>query len=193
MHASFAPNLHAHAITSTEYGPLKLLEIPYIDFANQECTGHMLVHPGMAVATQAFFTELHRRRFPIFSMICGPWKPEEIPPLEMRLFNTIGYVDKKRQGKTSPSHHCVGLAFDLNPHLNPFVWEAEDKRIPPFSYYNPDIPGTITEDIITLAESLGFLSGARWLEKKDYMHFSWKDCESLIPGLKPELPGAVFA
>jgi hypothetical protein len=170
--------------------PLTTLTIGYVDFAGENQIGRLCVHPEMAPATEAFFAELHVRRFPIFSMM--PWEEAGEHARQFRLCNTVAYLTKMRQGKKSPSHHAYGLAFDLNPQLNPFIWPERNLLVPPFATYNPGAPGTVTEEIAELAESHGFLWGGRWQEKKDYMHFSLADCESLIPSLQPELPGSTF-
>ncbi len=185
---------YAHTITKSAIGtPLTLLEIPCLDFAGEDYVGTILVHPAMARATQAFFAALKAQRFPIFAMQAGPWPPQVLPSRQFRLSNTIGFVDKRRFGGTTPSHHAVGLAFDVNPLLNPLVDEARGLRVPPFAVYHSTAPGTVTEEFAALAESLGFLWGGHWREKQDYMHFSWADCASILPDLEPERPGAVFA
>ena len=185
---------YAHTITESSIGtPLTILEIPCLDFAGEDYVGFMLVHPAIAPATQAFFAALKVQRFPIYTMQAGPWLPETLPSRQFRLSNTIGYVNKRRTGGTTPSHHAVGLAFDVNPLLNPLVDAAHGLRVPPFAVYNPAAPGTVTKEVAAFADSLGFLWGGHWREKQDYMHFSWADCESILPELKPERPGAVFA
>ncbi|MDD9919452.1 MAG: M15 family metallopeptidase [Alphaproteobacteria bacterium] len=177
--------------TKSHYGKLCVLEIPYLNFAQETCMGTMCVHEEIGSAVQALFAELYRIKFPIFSMQCSPW--EKRPPQWFLFMNTIGYVDKKRTGKASLSHHAAGLAFDLNPHFNPLIWPERSIHIPPNSVYNPAAAGTVTKEIADICYKHGFLWGGVWHEKKDYMHFSWAESDKLVPELKPENAGAQFA
>jgi hypothetical protein len=138
---------------------LVTLDIPYLDFAAEDGTGYLRVHRAMASATRLFFTALRDWRFPIFSMVLAP-----VGGRQARLFNTIGFVDKKRVGGGSPSHHSYGLAFDLNPALNPLVRPLAGS-IPPFAVYDPKVPGTVTPEIAAFARMNGFVWGGDWRDK----------------------------
>jgi peptidoglycan LD-endopeptidase CwlK len=148
---------------------LALCDLKYIDFKGNECTGQVVIHADLADEVQDLFTELHRKRFPIQSIvpvIAYDWDDEA----SMIENNSSAFNYRKILGTDKLSNHSLGRALDINPVQNPYY--AKDGKVYPLdAVYDPMIPGTITPDIADLFKKRGWV----WLgdreENTDYQHF----------------------
>jgi hypothetical protein len=89
-----------------------------------------------------------------------------------------GFNYRTIAGTTEVSLHGKGMAFDVNPRINPYIrYENGVQIIAPHSAsYNPKAPGTLhaTHPLVVHMKSLGWEWGGDWLPQSgrvDYQHF----------------------
>ena len=94
--------------------------------------------------------------------------------------NSSGYNFRYIAGTTKMSNHARGLAFDINPVLNPYIKYNENAkelwRAPKHGMYDPSIPGTLFKEhpLVVLLKSKGWTWGGDWKKEGgpvDYQHF----------------------
>lgn len=175
---SFNPAIQGCA----QRGDLRLLTLPYRDFAGVEKTGQMIVHASVAEDVREVFVTLHAAnsfaiaRMDLIDVFGGD------DDASMAANNTSGYNCRKASGSKRLSSHALGIAIDVNPLVNPFVWKkgTSPKGGEPFDTPAERAaaagkqPGLISADsAITLAfKAKGWTWGGSWTSSKDYQHFS---------------------
>ena len=151
---------------------LVLLGIGYIDFANKEKEGQILVHKSVKDATLSIFGELYQIRFPIHQM-------ETIENFQgddeksMKANNSSCFNFRKIAGTDKLSIHSYGLAIDINPKQNPYVTNGIIYPEDGASYLNRETqrPGMV-EPIVDIFKRNGFeIWGGEWKDPIDYHHF----------------------
>lgn len=151
---------------------LVLLGIGYIDFANKEKEGQILVHKSVKDATLSIFGELYQIRFPIHQM-------ETIENFQgddeksMKANNSSCFNFRKIAGTDKLSIHSYGLAIDINPKQNPYVTNGIIYPEDGANYLNREIqrPGMV-EPIVDIFKRNGFeIWGGEWKDPIDYHHF----------------------
>jgi hypothetical protein len=169
---------------SLKHPNLITLSLPYFSFDADEKQGGLVVHPAIAPAVTRVFRRLFEEKFPIFSMA----------PIDhfgnsddqsMAANNTVAYNAREIVGGGKASLHSYGLAFDINPRQNPYL--KNGLLLPPDGRYDPTAKGTLTPEIAAWIKAEGFVWGGDWTSLKDYMHFSWRELEPILPGRAPEI------
>lgn len=161
---------------------LRLLTLPYRDFSGVEKTGQMIVHASVAKDVRDVFVSLYTdnsfaiARMDLIDVFGGD------DDASMAANNTSGYNCRKASGSKRLSSHALGLAIDVNPLVNPFVWKKGTAPKGATAWDTPaerkaatgKQPGLITSDsAITLAfKAKGWTWGGTWTSSKDYQHFS---------------------
>jgi poly-gamma-glutamate synthesis protein (capsule biosynthesis protein) len=99
---------------------LRLLKLPYRDFADVLHVGELVVHVEVADEVARIFAQLCAAGFPIHSMqrIDHFAADDE---LSMAANNTSGFNFRVIQGTSVLSQHALGLAIDINPAQNPWL------------------------------------------------------------------------
>ena len=163
-------------------GDLRLLTLPYRDFSGAGRTGQMIVHASVAEDVREVFVNLHSdNSFAIARMdLVDVFGGDD--EASMAANNTSGYNCRKASGSKRLSSHALGLAIDVNPLVNPFVWKkgTSPKGGEPFDTLAErqaaasQQPGLVSADsAITLAfKAKGWGWGGDWKNSKDYQHFS---------------------
>jgi hypothetical protein len=160
---------------------LVLLTLPYWNFKGESKIGQMIVNKSVGETVRDVFVRLYNDK---------SYKVERMELIDayggddrasMNANNTSAYNCRLIFGSTRLSSHAKGLAIDINPLVNPYVWRkgtsppggkkwdtvAERKAA-------KDQPGMILpESPITKAfKAKGWGWGGEWNNSKDYQHFS---------------------
>ncbi|WP_345712451.1 M15 family metallopeptidase, partial [Kineococcus glutinatus] len=154
---------------------LRLLLVPFVDFAGREQVGRVVVHESAADALVRVFVRLHALRFPI----------ERVEPVEafggsddasMAANNTSAFNCRAVTGGSRFSEHSWGTAVDLNPVQNPYV---RGTTVLPgagraFLDRSQPRPGLVRagDAVVAAFAAEGFSWGGAWSSPKDYQHFS---------------------
>ncbi len=157
------------------FAELRLLEIPFVDFAGEEQTGELVVSASVAEEVVAVFEELRAARFPLASMR----RIETFggsDAASMRANNTSAFNFRLIEGTVVPSHHGLGIAVDLNPVQNPWIRGERVDPIEgtPFVDRSVERPGMILDGgvVVEAFERRGWEWGGRWRDSLDLHHFS---------------------
>jgi hypothetical protein len=163
-----------HAGCPVPPGQLRLLRLPYRDFAGGRRTGELVVNARVVDDVVAVFRSLYRASFPIRSLRLvdefGGSDDES-----MAADNTSAFNCRNAVGGSGWSQHAYGLAVDINPRENPYVYGG--KVLPPEGAAYRDrsdrrrgmaYPGSAVNRAFA---AQGWSWGGRW-RNPDYQHFS---------------------
>lgn len=154
-------------------------EVKYIDFNNREQIGHIEMNQLVIDEATEFFRVAHHIKFPISLIATSSdtrfgWNDNIL----METNTSSGFNYRTIKGTDIPSLHSAGLAFDVNPRLNPYIRYVEGSEYidPPGSNYDPSEPGTLYADhpLVILMEKYGWQWGGNWSPESgriDYQHF----------------------
>ena len=127
---------------------LSYLTLPYWGFDKKEHTGHLIIRKSLAVDTQQIFQELYRAHFPIQTMkIYSDYPISKYAEAN----DTVGFYCRPEQNDEKHfSKHAYGIAIDINPLTNPYVYQGTVWPESASQYLKRDanIPGLITVDSV---------------------------------------------
>ena len=151
--------------------------VHYIDREGNEHEGVIEMHKSVAQDVQIFFQAAYHLHFPIQEIAASSaygWVDQKLTSAN----TTSGYNYRTIAGSTKLSLHSQGLAFDVNPRLNPYIRFDKDTAFidPPGATYDPSLPGTLTPNhaLVDLMKSMGWEWGGDWTPdtgRTDYQHF----------------------
>jgi D-alanyl-D-alanine carboxypeptidase len=174
-------SFHAEVKGCAQQHDLVLLHVPYWNFEGQAKMGQLIVHKSVSAAVLKLFTVLYTdktykiARMDLIDVFGGDDRAS------MNANNTSGYNCRVVAGSARLSSHARGLAIDINPFTNPYVWKkgtsppgatafdtAEERQAARLQ------PGMILADspITKAFTRLGWGWGGAWKFTKDYQHFS---------------------
>jgi len=165
---------------------LASLPVSYWNFNWQEKHGVIEVHASVVDEVKQFFDLAAQLAFPI-ERVARSSDPEFLwdDSLLMAANVTSGFNYRLIVGTDYVSKHGLGLAFDVNPRLNPYIRYDQglaDRKIvePEGATWDPSIPGTLHDGhpLVEYMKSAGWTWGGEWLPKSgrtDYQHFE-KNC-----------------
>lgn len=159
---SFAEALLGKDIRREILEKLKLLTVEYVSFDGRLHSGQIIVHEEIAERVALVFQKFLELRFPIERVapasVVG-WSDEEL--MKQNISSGFNYRPIKNTSRISP--HGYGLAFDINPLLNPCFYKNGEVD-PPGASYDPKRPGTLTPDgeEVRFIRSLGLTWGGGW-------------------------------
>ena len=147
-----------------------LLDLPFLNFSGEIHLGFLVAHRDLEIEIREIFAEILAARFPIFQMVPTvqfDWSDD----VSMEQNNSSAFNYRLKVGKPELSLHATGHAIDINPRQNPYI--KGDLVLPPGALYEPEKPGTITEDgaVVRAFESRGWIWGGRWQHIGDFHHF----------------------
>ena len=157
---------------------LRLVTIPYRDFAGQVRSGQLVVASELADEVVVIFERLFAVGFPIERMeLIDAYDGDD--DASMAANNTSGFNFRRVVGTEVLSRHAFGQAIDINPRLNPMIVPASDgdRIYPPAGAEHVDRssprPGMITRPgpVVELFEAHGWQWGGDWSPMRDYHHF----------------------
>ena len=93
--------------------------------------------------------------------------------------NTSCFNYRVVAGSNNLSNHAYGVAVDVNPKINPYVWwshgkqKVSPKNGAPYADRSKDFPHKITHSDLCykLFHKRGYFWGGDWIYTKDYQHF----------------------
>ncbi len=156
------------------------LEVEYLDFNGETRQGTVEVNRAVYDDVKAFFKKSYELGFPIENVVCSSdpeyaWDDDKL----MAANTSSGFNYRLIKGTDRPSLHGLGLAFDVNTKLNPYIRHHEDGSVsadPEGAIYDPSQPGVLTADheLVIFMKGRGWEWGGDWLPESgrtDYQHF----------------------
>lgn len=157
---------------------LRLLNLTHYDFENKLLSGQMIVHEKVAKNVISIFEELLKIKFPIkkISLIDNYNGDDQ---LSMSDNNSSCFNYRKIANSKIISMHSYGLAIDINPVQNPYIFDSKVENMLEIwpdegkLYLNrTNRRAGMVEPIVTLFAYYGFtVWGGSWNEPLDYHHF----------------------
>ncbi len=157
---------------------LSLVRTSYFDFDGSEHhDGEIIVLDSAAHHASTAFRILHAEKFPIAKMrSLHHYNAND--EASMTDNNTSCFCDRPIEGTDLTSLHSYGLAIDLNPLQNPFIYFDEPRgtaAIHPqqgweFLNRHNKKPGMIEDVVSIFAEQGFFIWGGRWTTPIDFHH-----------------------
>lgn len=158
-----------------EIEDLQLISVSFWSFDEQVKLGSLVVHVDATDDLVGVFEMLFEAGYPI----------ERMDPIDvfagdddasMAANNTSAFNCRVVAGTTNWSQHSFGTAVDINPLLNPHVAGSSVNPPAGTAYLDRslEVPGMIVKDgpVVEAFESIGWIWGGTWENKKDYQHFS---------------------
>ncbi len=160
---------------------LVLVTVPYWDYAGKSQTGQLIVNKTVGQDVLAVFKTLYTDKSYLFERIELIDKYGGNDRASMNVNNTSAYNCRTVSGTLRLSSHARGLAIDINPFTNPYVWK--DGTSPPGATAFDTLkernaaknkPGMILRNspIVKAFKAKGWKWGGDWTSTKDYQHFS---------------------
>ena len=164
-----------HAGCPVPLEDLRMLKIPYWDYAGKPAEGNLVVHREVADEVKGIFGELYKHKFRIDRM-----QPVEeyggSDDRSMEANNTSAFNCREKTGQPGTfSNHSWGRAIDINPLTNPYV--KGTTVLPPAGRAYLDrsktYSGGIRADdfVVMLFQKHGWTWGGSWKDRQDYQHF----------------------
>lgn len=163
---------------------LRLVRVPFKDFAGTEKTGQMIVLDVVSKAVGEIFVELFEQKFPLEKVeLITLYNGND--DASMRDNNSSAHNFRPVAGTSRLSLHSYGTAIDINPVQNPYILFNEGSNqatfLPPNSigYANrmlerlgkPARKG-LAEEVVEIFARHGFYWwGGYWDTPIDYQHF----------------------
>jgi hypothetical protein len=151
-----------------------MLTLTYRDFGGARRTGRIVVNARVVDDVVAVFRQLYLERFPIRSL-----QPVDAyggdDDRSMAADNTSAFNCRNAVGGSGWSQHAYGLAVDVNPRENPYLYGGQ--VLPPNGAAYADrsrhrrgmaYPGSAVNRAFS---NRGWSWGGRW-RNPDYQHFS---------------------
>lgn len=155
---------------------LRMITTTYRGFDHKVHTGRMVVNAAVTGKLILVFRKLFAMRFPIRRMVpVDAYHGSDFASIQAD--NTSSFNCRDATGSSTWSEHAYGLAVDLDPCENPYVYangyEAH-KRCRKYVDRSLQDPGIIhAGDPVVLAfASVGWGWGGIWPGDRDYQHFS---------------------
>ncbi|MFI0369378.1 M15 family metallopeptidase [Actinomadura sp. 1N219] len=156
---------------------LRMIEMTYWGMDDKpHAGGRLVVNAGEAKDLVTVFEKLYDMRYPIERMEpVDKFKGSDFQSIEAN--NTSAFNCRPATGSSSFSQHAYGLAIDINPCENPYVYADGHIAHPDCEKYKNrrnDDPGVIHagDKVVKAFDSIGWGWGGEWSGAKDYQHFS---------------------
>ncbi|MCA9399492.1 MAG: M15 family metallopeptidase [Candidatus Omnitrophica bacterium] len=154
----------------------EIVDVQYFGLDGGLHRGQIVIDERLADDIREVFKTALESGFPFESVIPisdprflkdGRWDDD----LSMAANNTSAFNFRVKTGGGNLSNHAYGYAIDINPALNPYI--KGNLTLPPGAMYDPNQPGTLTEDhpVTQKFLELGWEWGGHWQSLKDYQHF----------------------
>jgi len=158
---------------------LRYVRVLYCGFDSSSHTGELVVGKSIAEDITEVFRTLYAARYPIGKMVLVDEYGGD-DNASMLDNNTSAFNYRIVNGTTTLSRHSQGMAIDINPLFNPWVYTLDGKNVidPPAGsqYADRSLDNLYYidhEDLCyRLLTDLGFEWGGDWSSSKDYQHFS---------------------
>ncbi|MCD7824628.1 MAG: M15 family metallopeptidase [Clostridiaceae bacterium] len=157
---------------------LRYLRMLYYGFDGKTHIGEMVVNRKIAKDVLEIFYRLYCKKYPIQKMkLVDEYNADD--DRSMAANNTSCFNYRPVKGTSRLSKHSYGLAIDINPLYNPYVYTyngkvvCEPKGSKKYSNRNKSFAYKISHSDVCykLFSKYGFSWGGDWSTKKDYQHF----------------------
>ncbi len=162
---------------------LRYLRMSYYDFSHTPRVGEMIVNAKIADDVMSIFSKLYENGYELETMQLvedfwqGDGASTDLASMAANNCSCFCYREVTYGGKLS--YHALGLAIDINPRSNPYVWyENGIMQVLPENAYEfadrtADGPHFIRSGdfCYKLFERYGFEWGGDWETPIDYQHF----------------------
>ncbi|GAA1860543.1 hypothetical protein GCM10009736_29660 [Actinomadura bangladeshensis] len=138
--------------------------------------GRLVVNAKAADDLVSVFKKLYAMRYPIERMEpVDKYGGSDFDSIEAN--NTSAFNCRNATGSSSFSQHAYGLAIDINPCQNPYVYadgRIAHKDCTKYKNRKLDAPGMIHagDKVVKAFASIDWGWGGEWSGAKDYQHFS---------------------
>lgn len=156
---------------------LRMIEMTYWGMDDRpHAGGRLVVNAKEADDLVTVFRKLFDMRYPIKRMEpVDKYKGSDFDSIEAD--NTSAFNCRPATGSSSFSQHAYGLAVDINPCENPYVYadgRVAHKHCVKYKNRKNDDPGVIHADdrVVKAFASIGWGWGGEWSGAKDFQHFS---------------------
>jgi hypothetical protein len=155
---------------------LRLVSLAYVGFDGRAHRGLLVVNRTATKAIVSAFRRLYGERFPIRQMrLVDRYGGSDFRSIEAD--NTSAFNCRPVAGSTHWSQHAYGLAIDVNPIENPYVYASgtsSHRASGPYLDRTRHQAGTAYEggQLVAAFDGVGWGWGGRWAGEKDYQHFS---------------------
>lgn len=177
---SLPPNIVADAAAiAISLDQLCHLSILHYDFNGEVQTGELICNVDIADDLLEIFYELYLNEYQINKMrLIDEYDGDDT--LSMLDNNTSCFNYRAAADSDNLSKHALGLAIDINPFYNPYVYYKADGSVyisPAGSEIYADRSQTFpykiddTDLCYKLFREHGFIWGGNWNYQKDYQHF----------------------
>jgi len=158
---------------------LRYVRVLYYGFDDNVHVGELVVNTKIAKDIVEVFRGLYDARYPIGKMILVD-EYDADDNASMLDNNTSAFNYRTVNGTTTLSRHALGLAIDINPLYNPWIYKQDGKTVidPPegaqYADRTLDCEYYLDHDDLCykLLTGRGFTWGGDWDTSKDYQHFS---------------------
>jgi D-alanyl-D-alanine carboxypeptidase len=155
---------------------LRYLRISYWGFDHRAHLGEMVVNASAVAALSIAFADLFTARFPIRRMrLVDRYGGSDYASIQAD--NTSAFNCRDATGSTHWSEHAYGLAIDINPIENPYVYgngTTTHRASEPYLDRADVRPGmaVLGGTLVRAFTAIGWGWGGRWPPPTDYQHFS---------------------
>ena len=157
---------------------LRVLAIPYIDFAGNTQDGRMIVAAAVSEDVLDVFAKLFRAGFAVARMrLMHTFDGDDRK--SMRDNNTSAFNCRAKSSGGRLSSHAYGRAIDINPVQNPYLRKGRVLPAAGSAYARPSVRrrggvGVIRNGgvVVRAFRGIGWHWGGNWRSVKDYQHFS---------------------
>lgn len=154
---------------------LNYLLVTYWGFDEKPHIGELIVNKEIAKEVTEIFKELYAAKFPIMKMKLID-EYDAIDSKSMEDNNTSAFCYREVEGKPGKlSMHSYGIAIDINPVQNPYVYK---EKVSPKSGWDYLDRGKLSKGMIVANDAVyqaftsrGWTWGGDWKYEKDYQHF----------------------
>ncbi|MFA5445264.1 MAG: M15 family metallopeptidase [Bacteroidales bacterium] len=164
---------------TTKRSDLRYIRILHVGFDGQTRVGELVANKKIAQDFVDIFYELYLNRYPLEKVVLVDEYGAD-DNLSMADNNTSSFNFRRVVGTSNLSRHALGMAIDVNPLYNPWVYELDGEAIvdppggAPYVDRSVDCPYIIDHDDLfyQLLIQHGFTWGGDWATEMDYQHFS---------------------
>jgi hypothetical protein len=163
------------------YSELRYVRVLHKDFNGQTQIGELIVNQVIAEDIVNIFREFYVINYPIERMVLiDEYNADDVTSMEAN--NTSAFNYRTIADTNRLSLHSYGLAIDINPRYNPYIYSLEGRTV--ISPENGTKYADRTLDCSYYIKSgdpcyqafinRGFTWGGDWKNSKDYQHFQMK-------------------
>lgn len=159
---------------------LRYIRVLHYGFDGEVHIGEMVANQEIASKLCGIFYELYEKKYEIEKMVLvDNYDADDL--LSMADNNTSCFNFRMVSGTNRLSNHSYGLAVDINPRYNPYIYTRNGKTVcEPENgreYQNraKQFAHKITPEdpCYQIFTRYGFTWGGEWEESKDYQHFQY--------------------